>query len=286
MKMSIPEVTISQLIASYDALALDAFGVLVDESGAGEESRRLINHLNRIHKPYWIVTNGSSREPAQMAAYYQRLGLAVPPGRVITSGCLLMDYFKEQSLQGTRVACLGTTGSRNMVEQAGGRLVDPLKEGSFDVLVVSNQTEYPFLETIDAVISAIIRQRDDGKVVRLVLTNPDLIYPKGKAAFGITSGAIALLIEQVLAVRYPGSRDNLFVRLGKPFAPIFKMLCSVAQTRNIVMIGDQIDTDIQGARSYGLDAVLYTRGVTKIDTLSFAGEPRPNFLLNSLWDGE
>lgn len=284
MKASIPEVKIDKLIRSYEALALDAFGVLVDESGAKEGAARLIDHLNRSGKPYWIVTNGSSREPAQMAIYYQSLGLDVPASRVITSGCLLMDYFKEESLKGARVACLGTTGSMKMVENAGGVVIDPLKNDDFDVLVISNQTEFPFLETIDAVISSVIKQRDRGKVVRLVLTNPDLIYPKGKESFGITSGAIAILVERVLDVRFPGAKENLFTRLGKPYAPIFRMLCEVAQTHNIAMIGDQLDTDIQGALSYGIDAVLYTKGVTKIDTLGLEIKSRPNFLLHSLWD--
>ncbi|MEN8244475.1 MAG: hypothetical protein ABFS43_06195 [Thermodesulfobacteriota bacterium] len=48
----------------------------------------------------------------------------------------------------------------------------------YDVLVVADEMGFPFLETIEAVFSAICRAVDEGRRVHLILPNPDLIYPK------------------------------------------------------------------------------------------------------------
>ena len=52
--------------------------------------------------------------------------------------------------------------------------------------------------------------------MRLILPNPDLIYPRGEHSFGIAAGGVALLFEAALRRRYPGRDDLAFVRLGKP----------------------------------------------------------------------
>ena len=285
---TISKVDIFFLIDRYDALAFDAFGVLLDESGLKPGAASLLAHLKKIAKPYWIVTNGSSRARDGMAAYYRSMGLLVTEPSIITSGCLLSGHFAGENLAGSRVAVLGTEGSNTMVAAAGGIPVDLLGGEEFDVVVVANQTEFPFLESVDAVISQTICAREAGRSMHLVLTNPDLLYPKGQGRYGITSGAIALLIESALELRFPGDPANRFCRLGKPYAPIFSCLTAKAGTRNIVMIGDQIETDIKGARAFGLDAALYTRGVTNPATVRFTGESTeiPNFLLDDLWPGD
>jgi ribonucleotide monophosphatase NagD (HAD superfamily) len=49
----------------------------------------------------------------------------------------------------------------------------------------------------------------------------------------------------------------------------------------MVMVGDQLETDIRGARAFGLDAVLVMTGVTE-DVSDAADEVRPTYLLPSL----
>ena len=282
---SITKVDIFFLLDRYDALAFDAFGVLLNESGLMPGAGALLKHLNDIRKPYWIVTNGSSRTLEGAVAFYQGMGLPLNGEKIITSGCLLGDYFAKEGLAGRRVAVLGTEASRSLAVAAGGIPVDILRGEECEVIVVSNQTEFPFVETLDAVISLTIQAREQGRSMRLVLTNPDLIYPKGSGRYGITSGAIALVIEHALELRFPGDPANRFCRLGKPYAPIFTELVARSGTRNIVMIGDQLETDIKGARNFGLDAVLYTRGITNPSIVDFAVEEAscPTYLLDDLW---
>ena len=76
-----------------------------------------------------------------------------------------------------------------------------------------------------------IRARTSGKLAgssplppsatRLILANPDLLYPRDSSSFGVAAGAVAAMIEATLLLRDP-SGANRFVPLGKPYALMFE----------------------------------------------------------------
>jgi len=49
------------------------------------------------------------------------------------------------------------------------------------------------------------------------------------------------------------------------------------------MIGDQLDTDIRGARTFGLDAALISTGVTSTIPASTPPDLWPTYRLPALW---
>lgn len=256
---TIPEITIASLIDRYDVLLLDAYGVLVNSSGALPGAAELTHRLSESGKPYYILTNDASRLPTTAAARYRACGLTIDPDRIITSGLLLKGHFAAQRLVGARCAVLGPGDSLRYVEDAGGRIVSP--SDAFDVLVIADESGFPFLETVDATLSALFRALDRRQRVHLLLANPDLIYPSAQG-FGIGSGSIALIFEAAIRLRYPDRTDLRFVHLGKPHGAMFAEALRRSGTRNMIVIGDQLETDVAGARAFGLDSVLVDSGVT------------------------
>jgi HAD superfamily hydrolase (TIGR01450 family) len=276
----VDNISIDSLLASYTVLLIDAYGVLVHTSGALPGAARLIERLNRTPKPYYILTNDASKLPATSAELFQRFGLAIPADRIITSGSLLADYFARHRLEGSSCVVLGPEDSARYVELAGGKVVaapDP-----FEVLVIGDESGYPFLETIDTVLSGLFRMVDSGADVHLVLPNPDLIYPKSDENFGIASGSIALILEAALQRRYPHRPELKFARLGKPHSAIFNEALKRSGTMNMVMIGDQLETDIKGALEFGLDAVLVNSGVSNADLNAVDPSLQPTYYLDRL----
>jgi HAD superfamily hydrolase (TIGR01459 family) len=273
---SIPTVTIDDLIARYDALLLDAYGVLLNKEGALPGAVELIATLNRLGKPYYVVSNSAAHLPEHAAIRYRKFGLDLPSERILTAGLLIKPYFEAQGYQGLRCAVLGPEDSFRYVQGAGARPVSPFED--FDLVLVGDQVGFPFLDGVDAVLSRLIEKLDGGEAVPLVLPNPDLIFPKS-SGFGITSGMVALIIETALRQRFPQCADVAFVRLGKPQPGLFEEAVRRAGTRNAVMIGDQVDTDIRGAAGVGLDSALVAGGVSGA---RLAGEIRPTYRLESL----
>ena len=274
------EITIEELITRYPVLLLDAYGVLVNSSGAIPGAAGLINELNRSRKSYYLLTNDASKLPQTAANRYQSYGLEIASDRIITSGGLLKNYFKTHNLSGARCAVLGPDDSAQYVSDAGGRVVSPAN--GFDVVVIGDEAGFPFVETVDMVLTELFHKVQRRERFHLVLPNPDLIYPKAGRGFGITSGSIALIIEAALQLRYPGRPDLCFKRLGKPNAEIFQEALRRSGTKNMVMVGDQLETDIRGANTFGLDSVLVGTGITDPTTADIPDQPQPTYRMHSI----
>lgn len=263
-RRDIPTITLDALLVRYRVLLLDAYGVLVTSTGILPGAVELIDRLNRERREYSIVTNDASRLPETYEGRFRGWGLEIASDRVITSGSLLERHFQEAGLRDARCAFMGPADTGTYVERAGGRPVAPGED--FEVLVLGDEQGPPLLETIDLLLSGLFRRIDRGQAVHLVLPNPDRLYPKGRGAFGFGIGSIARMFEAALEHRYPERDDLRFTRLGKPFAPIFEAAIERhggrARMAEMVMVGDQLATDIRGARDIGLDSVLVSGGVT------------------------
>lgn len=280
MTIAIPPTTIDAILERYEVILFDAYGVLVHGEGPLPGARELIARLNREGRRYFIVTNDASKRPSTAARRYEHFGLAIDASHILTSGMLLTAHFAAHGLAGQRCAVLGPADSARYVEDAGGVVVRP--DERFEVLVIGDESGFPFIEWADAALSSLFASIDAGRPVHLVVPNPDLIYPGGGGGFGFAAGTIANMFEGALALRYPGRADLRFVRLGKPNTPIFEDAVRRAGTASVVMIGDQLETDIKGARAAGLDAVWIETGVTSEIPASTPPHLRPTWRMAGL----
>ena len=276
----IKKITIDKLMARYPVLLLDAYGVLVHAMGALPGAAQFIETLNALQKPYYILTNDASKLPASSAKLFQSFGLAIEADKIITSGSLLTDYFAHHQLKDKPCAVLGPEDSTRYAELAGGIVVD--FADPFEVLVIGDESGYPFIESVDTVLTRLFNKFDQGTDVHLVLPNPDLIYPKAGNGFGITSGSIALILEAALQRRYPGRPDLKFVRLGKPHAAIFEEALKRSGTRDMVMVGDQLETDVRGAVEFGIDSALVGTGIASVNIQNVDKAMQPTYYLKNL----
>lgn len=273
--------TLDALIARYDALLLDAYGVLVTLDGPLPAAAALIDRLNRLGKPFWLLSNTAARLPEHAAARYRGFGLDLEADRILTAGMLLGRHFRERGLTGRASLVLGPEDSRVYVERAGGRPVPPGED--FELVVLADQAGFPLLETLDWLVSALFDKIESGAHVPLILPNPDLIYPT-RQGYGLTAGSLAILLEAVLARRFPGRSDLRFAPLGKPQPGLFDMAADLAGSRNLVMLGDQMETDILGAAHFGIDSVLVLGGVSRDEPTSQHVEVQPTYRIDSLAD--
>ena len=53
-------------------------------------------------------------------------------------------------------------------------------------------------------------------------------------------------------------------------------------TKDMVMIGDQIGTDIRGANAFGLDSVLVETGIADPATADTPHQPQPTYRMPSI----
>ena len=133
---------------------------------------------------------------------------------------------------------------------------------------------------MDIVLTELFHKVQRREKFNLVLPNPDLIYPKTDTGFGIASGGIALMFEAALQLRYPGRSDLSFDRLGKHYKAIFEEAFRRSGTKDMVMIGDQLETDIRGANAFGIESVLVSTGITSNRSEILSESLRPSFYIS------
>ncbi|HEY0249958.1 MAG TPA: HAD hydrolase-like protein [Kofleriaceae bacterium] len=151
-----------------------------------------------------------------------------------------------------------------------------------DAIAVCDDDGFDFLRGIELALSLLVRAIEAGRTPTLILPNPDLVYPKGGGDLGFTAGAIALLLEAALARRFP-ARPLRFTHLGKPEPLLFTTAAKQLglAPSDLVMIGDQLETDIAGARAAGCKAALLA-GVSRWEHARDHSTIRPDYLLETL----
>jgi ribonucleotide monophosphatase NagD (HAD superfamily) len=108
-----------------------------------------------------------------------------------------------------------------------------------------------------------------------VATNVDLTIP---VAGGIAPGNGTL----VAAVAAAAGRQPDQVA-GKPYPAILRLAAERLQASSPLVVGDRIDTDIEGAQAAGMPALLVLTGVSgALDLWRAAPEQRPTFLSRDL----
>ncbi len=282
------------LIGNYELFLLDAYGVLVNSAGALPFAEEFIRSLDASRTPYYIVTNDVSRLPETAAAFYQSLGLKIPVERVLTAGLAIAPALQAitvgQPTSGLlRCAVLGTNDTHEYVRRAGAQIIPISDQAEFDALVIGDDSGFDTLPTLNQLLSSLNRMIELKKPFKLLLANPDLLYPRGETRFGFTSGTLARILEIGLEQLRP-ELDLKFEVLGKPNSTLFKMGIARAETElgrkvelnRTVMFGDQLHTDVRGAHDAGIHAALLMTGITLTQTTALHDLRPPQHILESL----
>ncbi|MEM6992350.1 MAG: HAD-IA family hydrolase [Myxococcota bacterium] len=276
----VPVYSVAQVLDRFDGVLLDSYGVLVDGRGALPGAAALLARLEATGTPWMVVSNDASRSVQASAERYAGLGLPIAPTQILLSAAMLAPHFAAERLSGANTIVLGPPDSVRWAEDAGAAPV-PWDDPEPDAVVVCDDEGYPFVEAVQAVITTLARRLRHGHTPALVLPNPDLVYPTGSGGLALTAGTAALVIERALWAVF-GDAAPRFVPLGKPEPAIFLEACRRigVEGRAVVMLGDQLATDVAGGNAAGLSTGLLGTGVAapRID-----GWPvRPDFVLPSL----
>jgi HAD superfamily hydrolase (TIGR01450 family) len=277
---------ISSLIERYDALFFDSYGVLIDGVDAVPGAFDLVHRMNTEEVNYFIVTNDASASLAARIDKFRVQGFDIPVERIVNSGSLIAGFFEQHDLKQSPTLALGTEDARDYTRSAGGMLVEIDDNLEPDVVVIGHSGPHDWELTLESLLSLFSRRFTERNPVRLILPNPDFIYPNGPGVYGFGAAAFVDLLEQAL-VRLHGPHESLVAsKLGKPYSPIFNEAVRRAGTSDAVMIGDQLETDIRGANSAGIDSAVVTTGINRrIEPEEFeevADEQTPRYILASL----
>lgn len=255
--------TFDHLARNYRVVFFDAYGVLKNSSGIIEGVPETLARLRDAGVEYFVITNDASKSPQKMQAAYAHpeLGDLVPADRIVSSGMLAGEFLRDKVRTG-QVAFLGKPDSAYYIETAGleaipvGQVSDP---EAVRALVLMDDEGFDWFEDINKTLN-LLRQVN----IPVVVANTDTAYPVKSNQVAVAVGSLADMIASVVR--------KTFIRFGKPDTQIFSFALARARQvypdltkRDILMVGDTLQTDILGANKFGLDTVLVLSGNTRAD---------------------
>lgn len=254
------------LCESYDVAMLDLDGVVY----VGPEAVPGVpEHLGAARDRGMVlafVTNNASRPPEAVAAHLRDLG--VPAGRddVVTAAQAAARLLAERLAERDPVFVIGGEGLFVALEE---RRLRPVQDPDEDpVAVVSGY--HPDLRW-GTVIDGAILVRDG---LPWVASNTDLSVPTPRGP-GPGNGVLVRAVAE-----FAGTTPQV---AGKPEPPLLHETQRRVGGERPLVVGDRLDTDIEGAARAGYDSLLVMTGVTDLETLAAVErEHRPTYLAATL----
>lgn len=249
------------LLSRHDGLLLDLDGVVYVGPRA---VARAVPALNAAAEqvPVAYVTNNASRPPAEVAGHLRELGLGATDDRVVTSAQVAAAMVVRELGRGATVLPIGGPGVRLALEAAGLVPVPSAQDGPQAVV----QGYGPQVGWADLAEAAYAIRAG----AWWVATNRDLTIPTSR---GIAPGNGAL----VAAVQTAVGVDPVVA--GKPEPVAFAEAAARLGSIRPLVVGDRIDTDIEGAVAAGMDSLLVLTGVHGIaDLVGLPARSRPRFV--------
>lgn len=246
------------LADAYDCILFDLDGVLYKGEEPIPAAPATLAELRRVGARPVFLTNNSSRTSEQVADKLRGLGIEADPTEVVTSALATAELLAARG--GGRAFVVGQEGVRLALAEAGIEVLEG-EPSDADVVVVGfdGSVTYDRLKT-----ACLLVQRG----ARLVATNPDTSYPTPD---GLWPGAGALL---AVITTTTGALAEI---VGKPFAPLFEAALRRGGGGRPLVVGDRLDTDIEGAIGLGWDSMLVLTGVSGAPEADADG-PRPTFV--------
>jgi glycerol 3-phosphatase-2 len=254
------------LSQAYDVALLDLDGVVyigrnVVPNAAESLARARVDGMQLA-----FVTNNAARPPSAVAEHLSELGIPAEPAAVITSSQAAAHYLADRLPAGANVLVIGTVG---LIEALRERGLNPVHTADDQPLAVvqgySPSTDWALLAE-----GAIAINRG----LPWVATNLDPTVPSPRGPLP-GNGSLVAALRHATGVTP--------VATGKPDPTMHRETLERTGAKAPIVVGDRLDTDIQGARAVGCDSLLVLTGVTSpSDLLTARPDHRPDYVARDL----
>lgn len=251
----------------YDTALLDLDGVVYVGPDAVADAPAALAAARSAGMRLAFVTNNAFRPPEAVAAHLVHLGVPAQRADVVTSAQAAAAVVTSLVPPGSSVLVVGGAGLEDALRE---RALVPVRSAdAAPAAVVQGFSPDTNWELLTEGALAVARG------LPWVAANLDstIPLPRGRAP---GNGAL------VAAIRVATGREPTAVA-GKPELPLHRESIARTGARRPLVVGDRLDTDIEGAVRAGTDSLLVLSGVTTPELLLGApAHRRPTYLAASV----
>ncbi|MFS0576533.1 TIGR01457 family HAD-type hydrolase [Sporosarcina sp. 179-K 3D1 HS] len=227
----------------YKAVCLDLDGTVYKGIEPIPEAVTFIDRLQKQGVEPYFITNNSSMTREQIREKLLSFHIQADPGRIMTSAIAAAKYCAEHFAGGT-VMMIGERGLEEALELEGIQLTGKHP----DVVVMGIDRQISYAKLAEACLA--LRQG-----AHFIATNSDRAFPTERGLVP-GNGSFVALMESA------SGKKPLFV--GKPEPSMLRLIQQDQQyeKEEMIMIGDNYDTDIMAGIRFGIDTAHVAGGVT------------------------
>jgi glycerol 3-phosphatase-2 len=246
----------------YDVALLDLDGVVYLGSTAFDGVARALAEIRATGMRLAFVTNNASRTPEAVARMLTGMGVAATAAEVTTSAQAACHVLAEKLPAGAKVLVVGTTGLIEAARERGFTLVESADDEPAAV-VQGYGPNVGWRQLAEATVAV-------RRGAWYVATNLDSTVPSARGALP-GNGALVGVVA--------GTTGVTPTAVGKPDPAMHRESVQRSGATRPIVVGDRLDTDIEGASRVGCDSMLVLTGVTRPADLLVAAPPqRPTYL--------
>ncbi|QNN52614.1 HAD-IIA family hydrolase [Nocardioides mesophilus] len=246
----------------YDVALLDLDGVVYVGPDAVPDAPEHLGRAAAAGMRLAYVTNNAARPPRRVAEHLQALGVPAREEDVVTSAQAAARLLADRCRPGDPVYVIGGEGLFEALTELGLRPVQSPEDAPVAVVSGYHRDLRWGTVTDGAILVA--------SGLPWVASNTDVSVPTPHGP-GPGNG---VLVEAV--ARFTGRSPEV---AGKPMPPLFEETVRRVGGQRPLVVGDRLDTDIEGAARSELDSLLVLTGVTGLPELvAAAPQQRPTYL--------
>ena len=209
-----------------------------------------------------FVTNNAARPPHAVADHLVELGVEAKASEVVTSAQAAARYLADHLPGGARVLVVGTTGLELALRERG---LVPVADarGQVDAVVQGFSPDMTWQLLAEGAVAL-------NRGVPWVATNLDPTVPSPRGRLPGNGSLVA-------ALRHATGKEPVVT--GKPDPAMHRESLLRSSAQRPIVVGDRLDTDIEGATAVGCASLLVLTGVTSPAELLYATrKQRPTYL--------
>jgi phospholysine phosphohistidine inorganic pyrophosphate phosphatase len=251
------------------AILFDMDGVLYDADRPIAGAAETVAWAKHRSIPYLFVTNTTSRDRAALVNKLHRFGIEASEQQIMTPAVALVQWLRQQSCSGPLALFLPPSVKHEFADMP--CLSGDVEKGAVAYVVIGDLQDRWDYRTLN-------------RAFRLLYFNPEAkLIAMGMTRYWLASDGISLDVAPFVAAleRATGRQPIVF---GKPMKSFFVGAAEQLGLApgDVLMVGDDIETDVGGAQSGGVKGAIVKTG--KFRAADLEGPIRPYVVLDSIAD--
>ena len=238
---------IKSIVNRYDLFFIDLWGVVHNGIELYENSIDVLDKLAAEKKDFILLTN-APRPNATVINFLKKIGLKKYFDNVFTSGEAAYKYLINE-LDKKKFFHIGPPRDFDLFKNIENNNVLDIEDADYILCTGLFDDQENDLNYYKNLLSNHVSKK-------MICTNPDLIVDRGEKR-EYCAGSVAKSFEEI---------KGKVIYFGKPHPPVYNLSTSIIN-KNVLCIGDNLNTDIKGANVQNFDSLLITNGIHRKEIL-------------------